>query len=80
MFDEYKEDIKSKIADIKNIGYKKEAGTIAAAAFLEKFVDDYPWLHLDIAGVADAPRPRYFAQHGGTGFGIRTTLEWLKKQ
>lgn len=80
LFEEYEEDIKSKIADIKNIGYKREAGTISAAAFLKNFVDDYPWVHLDIAGVAEVDRPRYFTQYGGTGWGVRTMIEWLRSQ
>lgn len=80
LFEEYEEDIKSKIADIKNLGYKREAGTISAAAFLKNFVDEYPWVHLDIAGVAWVDRPRYFTQHGATGWGVRTTVEWLRSQ
>ncbi len=80
LFEEYEEDIKSKIADIKNIGYKREAGAITAATFLKNFVDDYPWVHFDIAGVADVERPRHFTQHGGTGWGVRTIIEWLRSQ
>jgi len=77
LFSLYDEDIKSKTADIKNLGYKREAGTITAASFLQKFVGEHKWAHLDIAGVSDVDRPRHFTQHGGTGWGVRTMVEWL---
>lgn len=77
LFDVYDEDIKSRVADIKNLGYKREAGTITAGAFLKQFVDDTPWAHIDIAGVADVDRPMHFTQYGGTGWGVRTIVEWL---
>ena len=69
---EYKNDIKSSIADIKNIG-GGYGGAITAALFLEEFVSDVPWAHLDIAGPAFSERePR-----GGTGFGVRTLVQYV---
>ena len=81
LWDSYKEDIDSKIADMKNMGFKREAGTIAAAMLLRQFVGDTPWAHLDIAGVAWAdPRDCYFTKggEGGTGFGVRLVTEYLR--
>ncbi len=79
LWDEYSEAIKSDIADMKNIG-NREAGTITAAAFLKKFVDDFPWVHLDIAGVAWEEGEKPYTPKGASGFGIRllTTVleEW----
>ena len=50
--DEYKEQIKSSIADIMNTGGSRWGGAITAAMFLKEFAEDTPWIHLDIAGVA----------------------------
>jgi leucyl aminopeptidase len=70
---EYREQIKSDIADIKNIGGRK-AGTITAAWFLREFVDETPWAHLDIAGTAwnDSAKPHLAV--GPTGVGVRTLV------
>ncbi len=67
----YEEHIRSDIADIKNVGRGREAGSIAGAVFLQRFVSDRPWLHLDIAGVAWANRDLPLARKGATGFGVR---------
>jgi len=74
--DDYKPAIKSTIADISNIGSKKYmAGTITAGFFLQNFVGDTPWVHLDIAGTAfDVPDISYF-RSGATGFGVRLLVE-----
>ena len=61
MWDEYTEDIKSKYADIKNLG-SGGAGTITAGAFLKEFVADTPWCHLDIAGTAWGVKNRIQSQ------------------
>ncbi len=68
LFEEYEEMLKSKVADIKNTG-GPNAGTIAAALFLREFVEDKPWIHLDIAGTSqtEAPTNEYHC-FGGTGF------------
>jgi leucyl aminopeptidase len=78
---EYREDIKSKVADIKNIGGGREAGTITAGLFLQEFVGDTPWVHLDIAGPAylerEFPALPYLS-HGGTGLMVRSLLTFLR--
>jgi len=73
---EYKNDIKSSIADIKNIG-GGYGGAITAALFLEEFVSDLPWAHLDIAGPAFSERELSYAPRGGTGFGVRTLVQYV---
>ena len=68
LFEEYEEMLKSKVADLKNMG-GPNAGTIAAALFLREFVENKPWIHLDIAGTSqtEAPSNDYHC-FGGTGF------------
>jgi leucyl aminopeptidase len=73
---EYKEDIKSTVADIKNTG-SGNAGAIAGALFLEEFVGSLPWAHLDIAGPAFAEKDSSYIPKGGTGFGVRTLVRYL---
>lgn len=68
------EDIKSEIADVKNIGATRWGGAITAALFLQKFVKDTPWVHLDIAGPAWAEKKRHYEPVGGTGYGVRTLV------
>ncbi|MSO99352.1 MAG: leucyl aminopeptidase [Rhodospirillaceae bacterium] len=70
MGDEYDKDLKSLIADMKNIGGGK-AGSITAAQFLQRFVKDTPWAHLDIAGVVWNEKGTALAQGGATGYGVR---------
>ncbi len=78
---EYTEDIKSKIADIKNLGAPMQAGTIAAGVFLKEFVGDTPWVHMDIAGTAWGPsKPSYQPSVGATGFGVRLVYDLLEKR
>lgn len=73
---EYREDLKSPIADLKNVG--GEAGSITAGLFLQNFVTGgVPWAHLDIAGPAFADKDQPLGPRGGTGFGIRLLLRWL---
>ena len=74
---EYREDIRSPIADVKNVG-GPEAGTITAALFLEEFVGDTKWAHLDIAGPAFAERETALSGKGATAFGVRLLVEWLR--
>lgn len=80
LWDEFREHVKSKIADVKNIGAPKQAGTISAAAFLEHFVgDDIPWVHFDIAGTAWGGKDKSYTYEGGaTGAMIRLVLDALK--
>jgi leucyl aminopeptidase len=79
---EYQSLIKSKAADLKNItGGGVGAGSITAALFLKEFVGTTPWAHLDIAGPAWAERETFASVPiGGTGFGVRTLIEFLEKQ
>ena len=67
----YDKQLKSQIADMKNVG-GRPAGSITAAQFLQRFVlDDMPWIHLDIAGVASVKSDTAFAPKGCTGWGVR---------
>lgn len=75
--EEYSEQIKSKVADIKNVG-GREAGTITAAAFLQKFVDEIPWAHLDIAGTAWDYTEKPYVPKGPSGIGARTLIELVR--
>ncbi|MCK4503371.1 MAG: leucyl aminopeptidase [Desulfuromonadales bacterium] len=78
LWDEYSEQIKSNFAEVKNTG-GRAAGTITAAAFLQKFAHDYKWAHLDIAGVAWEDQGRAGQPKGGTGFGVRALIEYLRE-
>jgi leucyl aminopeptidase len=81
LYDEYKEQVKSEIADVRNLGIiQKEAGAIMGAAFLEHFVDKTPWAHLDIAGPAWSNESKFYSNKGGTGFGVRLLVKWLEEQ
>jgi leucyl aminopeptidase len=73
---EYREDIKSSVADFKNIG-GGHGGAITAALILQEFVEEIPWVHLDIAGPAYTDRDIATCPKGGTGFGVRTLLRFL---
>jgi leucyl aminopeptidase len=75
MFPHFKEMIKSNIADIKNTGGSRYAGAISAAKFLEEFVGDTPWVHLDIAGPSWAEHENATREAGGTGCFVRTLVE-----
>lgn len=74
---EYKELLKSEIADTRNISKTRYGGAITAALFLEEFVDKTPWIHLDIAGPAYAEKGSSLVPVGGSGFGVRTILEFI---
>ena len=76
--DEYRSHIDSEIADMKNVGKAGQAGAIAAALLLARFVDGVPWVHLDIAGPARSDEDSGILAKGGTGFGVRTLLELLE--
>ena len=73
----YSAQIKSDVADIKNIG-GRAAGTITAAAFLQHFTKDLSWAHLDIAGTAWEEQGKAHQPKGGTGFGVRLLLDYLQ--
>ncbi|MFQ6674193.1 MAG: leucyl aminopeptidase [Fidelibacterota bacterium] len=77
LWEEYSEDVKSKIADVKNTGEARQAGTIAGGAFLKEFVADTPWAHVDIAGTAWWNKDRPYIPSGPSGVGVRLSLELL---
>jgi len=78
LWEEYEDLIKSDIADMKNTG-GRAAGTITAALFLKKFVEDgIPWVHLDIAGTSFSPKDKGYLQKGPTGTGVRLLVDFLK--
>jgi len=68
---EYDREIDSDIADVKNIAASRFAGSIIAAVFLQRFVKDVPWAHLDIAGVVWSDKPKPLSGNGATGYGVR---------
>lgn len=76
--DDYKPAIASEVADLANVGSSKyKGGTITAAFFLHSFVDNVPWVHLDVAGTAfGVPDMTYF-RPGATGFGVRLFIDLL---
>ena len=74
MFPEYDDQIKSEVADIKNVGEGRWGGAITAAKFLERFVGGIPWTHIDIAGPAFAEKPKPWIDGGGTGALVRTLV------
>lgn len=77
MFEEYFDDLKSDIADFKNAG-SRYGGTSAAALFLNKFVKNTPWAHIDIAGTSILNKPLREYSKGPTGVGVRTILNYIK--
>src|SRR5438874_3195275 len=74
---EMEELIKSPIADLKNTG-GRHGGSINAALFLQHFVGETPWVHLDIAGPSSLDKERGYNPRGGTGAGVRLIAEWLR--
>lgn len=77
MWKEYDELVKSDVADVKNVGTPGQAGTIAGAKLLEKFVSS-PWVHVDIAGVAENEREKPEFSKGATGYGVRLLTRLLQ--
>ncbi|WP_171099516.1 leucyl aminopeptidase [Ruegeria sp. HKCCD7255] len=74
----YDEQLKSRIADMKNVG-GRPAGSITAAQFLQRFVkEDTPWIHLDIAGVASVAAETSYAPKGATGWGVRALSRFVQ--
>jgi leucyl aminopeptidase len=76
---EYRKDIESDLADLKNVG-DRYGGALFAGLFLEEFVDDRPWAHLDIAGPARAESEDGYLSKGSTGVTVRTLLTWLERR
>lgn len=67
----YDKELESQIADVKNIGGGRAGGSITAAQFLQRFVNDTPWAHLDVAGTVWASKDEDLAPKGATGYGVR---------
>ena len=78
MFPEFSEQLRSKIADIKNIGAGRWAGAITAGKFLEEFVGDTTWTHMDIAGPAFQDKEKPEMDSGGSGVMVRTLMELVR--
>ncbi len=76
LFEEYEKQIKSDIADVKNVG-GRWAGAITAALFLKHFVGSYKWVHLDIAGTAIMEEAGEYIPKGGSGVGVRLLTDFL---
>jgi leucyl aminopeptidase len=77
LHDEYRALMKGTVADLSNLARKREAGTITASAFLEEFVDETPWAHVDIAGTAWDVNRAYTGK-GGSGFGVRLLVQVVR--
>lgn len=77
LWEEYQEQIKSDIADIKNVG-GPYAGAITAACFLSKFTEKYPWVHLDIAGTSWCEKNNAYTQKGASGMGVRLLVQLVR--
>jgi leucyl aminopeptidase len=77
--DEYREMIKSTIADIQNVGSGKGGGAITGAMFLKEFTEETPWIHLDIAGTAWLDEAKPWAAKGATGIAVRTLIDLAMK-
>jgi leucyl aminopeptidase len=73
--DDYRRNLDSEVADMRNVASGGGAGTLSAGLFLSEFVDAKPWAHLDIAGTARASSEDGEVAKGGTGYGVRTLLE-----
>jgi leucyl aminopeptidase len=76
---EYRKDIESDLADLKNVG-DRYGGALFAGLFLQEFVDGLPWAHLDIAGPARAESEDGYLSKGSTGVTVRTLLTWLERR
>lgn len=77
LYEEYRDQLKSDVADIRNIG-GRAASSITAALFLQEFVGDTPWAHCDIAGTAYLSDARRYNPKHGTGVGVRLLIEFLE--
>ena len=76
---ELREEIRSRVADVKNVG-SRWGGAITAALFLENFVSEVPWVHIDIAGPSYVEKSSDWYQYGASGFGVRTMVNYLMKR
>jgi leucyl aminopeptidase len=79
LHDDYKDGLKSEIADLNNVSSQRGAGAIVAALFMRDFTSGIPWAHLDIAGTAFSERELPLGPRGGTGVAVRTLLAYLTR-
>jgi leucyl aminopeptidase len=79
LHDEYKDGLKSEVADLNNISSQRGGGAIVAALFMRDFAGGVPWAHLDIAGTAFSERELPLGPKGGTGVAVRTLLAYLTR-
>jgi leucyl aminopeptidase len=79
LHDEYREMMKGTVADLSNLAAKREAGSITAACFLEEFVEDTPWAHVDIAGTAWDVNRAYTGKEA-SGYGVRLLVDLARRQ
>jgi leucyl aminopeptidase len=77
LFDEYKEQLRSDVADLRNIG-GRDGGSITAGCFLAEFAEGMPWVHLDVAGTAYAESDLVVMPKGPTGLPVRTFVEFVR--
>ena len=77
LHDEYKEGLKSEVADLNNVSSQRGAGAIVAGLFMRDFTGGLPWAHLDIAGTAFTEREHALGPKGATGVAVRTLLNYL---
>lgn len=75
--EDYREYLKSDVADLNNISSSRWGGAITAALFLSEFTKDTAWAHIDIAGPATLKKPTAYCGAGGTGYGVRLLCDWL---
>ncbi|HLC84250.1 MAG TPA: leucyl aminopeptidase, partial [Candidatus Nanoarchaeia archaeon] len=78
LYDDYKDQVKSDVADVKNVGAKNKAGAVSAGAFLSHFVGEQPWAHIDIAGPAYLDEDKMYLGKGATGAGVRLLVDYLR--
>lgn len=77
LWEEYDKMIDSEIADVKNSGQSRQAGTITGGMFLKRFIGDYPWAHIDIAATAMRDRESDYDPKNATGAGVRLVTQYL---
>ncbi|HAB99146.1 MAG TPA: aminopeptidase [Parachlamydiales bacterium] len=76
---DYRESMKSEIADLINSG-SRDGSSIKAALFLQEFVQDVPWAHIDFAGPCYLSKPKHYYTTKGSGFGVRLLIEFLERK
>jgi leucyl aminopeptidase len=79
LWEDLRDNLDSEVADLDNLGLGDEAGATMAGLFLREFVDEVPWVHLDIAGPFWQDEDRWHLPRHGTGVGVRTLLRWLEQ-